>query len=484
MAGILSFGAYIPLRRLQRSAIFEANRWFAPGLQGLANGERSLANWDEDSVTMAVEAARNCLGDFDRARVGGVILASTTFPFADRQNAGIVKEALNLSDAVTTLDLAGSQKAGSGALIQAFRSAVGLDWPLLVAASERPRARPASEEEMLNGDAAAAFLIGADDGLVKFIGSYSVSADFVDQFRAEGEPFAYAWESRWAHVEGYAKLAGAAIAGVLSATGVEAAEITSFIAGIRTRGAAAALASAAGIPARAVADHLSTSLGHAGCAHPLVMLAHTLEAARPGDKILLVGYGQGADALLLEATPQILQRRDTAGVSPGLARRRKETNYLRALALGGHLQLELGRRAEFEPRLALAALHRNRKTVFALVGGRCTRTGTVQFPRSQISVDQDDPSIGMQEDYPLADKNAHVLSYTADSLTYSPDPPCCYGMIEFDGGGRMTVEFTDLDPDQISVGSPMRMMFRIKGTDQRSGFVSYFWKAAPTARDG
>ena len=93
--GILTFGAYIPRKRLQRSAIHAANAWFAPGLGGLAKGECAIADWDEDSVTMAVEAARDTLVGIDRAQVGSLSLASTTLPFVDRLNSGIVKEALN-----------------------------------------------------------------------------------------------------------------------------------------------------------------------------------------------------------------------------------------------------------------------------------------------------------------------------------------------------------------------------------------------------
>jgi hydroxymethylglutaryl-CoA synthase len=481
MAGILSFGAYVPLLRLQRSAIFEANRWFAPGLKGLAKGERSIANWDEDVVTMAVEAARDCLGEANRDDVGTVMLASTSFPFTDRQNAGIVKEALNLPDAVAALDIGSSQKAGTGALIQAFHAATGSRRPVLVAAAERRRARPASEDELLNGDAAAAFLIGPDDGIARLIGSFSVSADFVDHFRADGQAFDYGWETRWVREEGHAKLTGAAIAGALSAHGLKGADIARFIVGIPAMGAAAALAKRAGISPQSVCDDLFASAGNAGCAHPLLMLSHALETAQPGEKILVVGFGQGADALLIEATPQIAARRGNGGVSPWLARARKETNYLKALAFAGHLQLELGKRAEFEQKPVLTALYRNRKAVLALVGGRCTRTGTIQFPRSQISVNPNEAAIGTQEDYPLADKGARVFTYTADSLTYSPDPPNYYGMIEFVGGGRMLAEFTDVDPERIFVGAPMRMMFRIKGTDERSGFIKYFWKAVPAA---
>jgi hydroxymethylglutaryl-CoA synthase len=91
--GILSFGAYVPRRRLQRSAIYAANSWFAPGLKGLAKGERAVGDWDEDTITMAVEAGRDALTGIDRSSIGSLSLASTTLPYADRLNSGIVKEA-------------------------------------------------------------------------------------------------------------------------------------------------------------------------------------------------------------------------------------------------------------------------------------------------------------------------------------------------------------------------------------------------------
>ena len=73
-AGILSFGAYLPQSRLQRSSIAAAHSWFEPSLRGLAKGERSMGSWDEDSNTMAVEAARACLAGRDSAAVDALYL--------------------------------------------------------------------------------------------------------------------------------------------------------------------------------------------------------------------------------------------------------------------------------------------------------------------------------------------------------------------------------------------------------------------------
>jgi 3-hydroxy-3-methylglutaryl CoA synthase len=479
MAGIIAFGAYVPRLRLQRQAIHQANAWFAPGLKSLAKGERAIANWDEDVVTMAVEAARDCLVDHERNIVRSISLASTSFPYADRQNSGIVKEALALPDAVATLDIGYSQKAGTGALLQALQSAGSASGPALVIASEKRTARPASEDEMLNADAAVGFLVGADDGIARFIGAHSVTSDFVDHFRAEGRDFDYGWESRWVRDEGFEKLAITAIQGALAAHHIPPERISRLLVGIPARGIATALAKRTGIPAASIRTDLYENMGGAGTAHALMLLAHALETAEPGQIAMVVGFGQGADVLLFEVTPAISQSSRRLGVSGWLAHSEKETNYLKYLTFAGHLKLELGKRAEFEQKPVLSALYRNRKAVLGLIGGRCTKTGTVQFPRSTISVDSEHHDVGTQEDYPLADRRARVLTYTADNLTFTPNPPSYYGMIEFEGGGRMFAEFTDTSADLVAVGAPMRMMFRVKNIDDRSGFIKYFWKAVP-----
>jgi 3-hydroxy-3-methylglutaryl CoA synthase len=482
MTGIVSYGAYVPRTRLQRVAIYQSNAWFAPGLKGLAKGERSIANWDEDAVTMAVEAARDCLGDRDRNQLHALAFASTSAPFADRQNAGIVKEALVLSDAVSTLDVGGSQKAGTGALLQTLLAVAGGAGDSLCVASEMRRARPASEAELTNGDAAAAILIGSHKPIARFIGAHSLSMDFVDHYRASGSKFDYEWEARWIREEGYTKIAGEAIRGALAKLGCRAEAVSHFIAPIAVHGVPASLAKATGVPAGAVRDPLSGVVGNSGAAHPLLMLADALRVARPGEIILVLGFGQGADVLLFEVTDAITGFAHPHGVAGWITRRKPETNYLKHLAFAGHIQLDRGMRAELDQKPALTALYRNRKTVLGLVGGRCTKTGTVQFPKSEIAVGAINVTSSTFEDYPLADRIARIVTYTADSLTYTPDPPAYYGTVEFIGGGRLVCEFTDVEAESIEVGAPMRMMFRIKAVDERRDFIKYFWKAVPAPR--
>ncbi|RUA03258.1 MAG: 3-hydroxy-3-methylglutaryl CoA synthase, partial [Candidatus Neomarinimicrobiota bacterium] len=167
--GIHAFGGYVPRRRLQREVIAATNAWFNPGLKGLGKGERSIANWDEDAVTMAVEAARDALGSTGRDGdvIQGLYLASTSLPFQDRQNAGIVAEALHLGHSLRTLDITGSQRAGTSALVTALQTVAGGGGPVLVVGAEKRRTKAASPLELTTGDGAAALLIAQGDGAAR-----------------------------------------------------------------------------------------------------------------------------------------------------------------------------------------------------------------------------------------------------------------------------------------------------------------------------
>jgi len=475
-AGILSYGAYLPRRRLQRSSILAANSWFAPGLRGLAKGERTMANWDEDSVTMAVEAARDCLAGLAPANLGQLMFASTTHPYDDRQNAAIVANALHLGSALRVLDVTGSQRAGTSALISALNSGGNS----LVAAAEHRLAKAASPQEMHYGDGGAALLLGSGAPIARFIGSHSETVDFVHQFRAGERSHDYAWEERWIRDEGYMKIVPAALSALFKATGVAPSAVTHFCLPCTLPRVVPGVAKRAGIAEGAVRDNLAAVCGDTGAAHPLAMLAHALAQAKPGDLILVAAFGQGCDALLFEVTDAIGALPQRGGVDGALARRKEETNYPRFLAFNDHIALERGMRAEADKGTPLTTLYRNRDMITGLVGGRCRLCGTLQFPRGRYCVNPQCNALDSQDAHPFTDTTAKVMSYTADALTYSADPPAYYGMIAFDAGGRMMADFTDVDEGKVEVGMPVRMMFRIKEHDAARGFVRYFWKAAPS----
>jgi 3-hydroxy-3-methylglutaryl CoA synthase len=481
--GILAYGAYLPRLRLARKSVADANAWFNPGLKGLAKGERTMCNWDEDSVTMAVEAARDCLTGQDRAAISALSLASTSFPFEDRLNAGIVLEALNLAPSVNAQDLTASQRAATSGLITALQMARGGAGRILMVGSEKRRTKTASPLELQTGDGAAALLVGpeSDHGPVvaKLTGHASRTVDFVDHYRGEGFEFDYTWEERWIRDEGYNKIVPAALADLFASTGVKPADIGHFAMPCVLPRVAAGIAKKAGIPDAAVRDTLHTVCGETGAAHPFVMLVDALEKARPGDRILVVGFGQGCDALLFEATDALPKLTPRLGVKGHLARRKEETNYAKFLAFNDLVSIERGLRADIDKQTPLSSLYRNRRMLTGLIGGQCRQCGTLQFPKSNVCVNPNCNAFHSQDDHAFADTPAKVQSFTADRLTYSPDPPHYYGMVVFEEGGRLMADFTDCDAASVDVAAPMRMMFRVKDYDPQRGFTRYFWKAAP-----
>ncbi len=473
--GITSVGAYIPRRRLQRASIHAANGWFAPNMRGLAKGEKAIANWDEDAITMAVDAGRDCLSCAPDTAIESISIASTTLPFADRLNSGVAKEALNLSEDVQAFDYTGGQRAATTALIQALK---GGHSSLCIAADNR-KTRAGSEGEMLQGDGAAAILVGSGKPIATLRGAHSVTIDFVDHFRATGEDFDYHWEKRWVRDEGYQAIMGGAISKALEKSGLEPGDINHVLIALPGRSLPPKLVKSLGFNPETVADTLYNDVGFTGTAHPLLMLSAALGRAKPGETILLASFGQGADVLVLETTAAIPNMTPARGFNGYLADRSADENYMRYLFHRDQLELDKGMRAEYDEKQPGTALSRDRKTVLGLIGGKCRETGTVQFPKTDISVAQNARAINTQDDYPLSDKLARVATYTADRLTYSPDPPTYYGMIDFEGGGRMITEFSNVTEADVDVGKEMRMVFRIKARDDMRKFTKYFWKATP-----
>lgn len=473
--GILAAGAYIPRLRLPRRVIAESNRWINPSLMGQAKGERAICNWDEDAVTMAVEAARDALAGRNRDDIEAIHLASTTLPFIDRLNAGIAAEALNLPDYTDAADLVGSQRAATSAL----RNAFARPGHTLIVAAEKRRARAASIIEMTSGDAAVAIIVGDGEPIARLIASATRIADFVDHYRTEESVYDYQWEERWVRDAGYLEIVPPVIARCLGNADLKADDINHFCMPSALPRVANAVAKAAGIADAAIADNLHTGCGDAGTAQPLLMLLAVLEKAKPGERILVVGFGQGADAMLFEVARAMPKAAGRLGVSGYLARRREEANYAKFLAFNDNIELERGMRAETDKLTPLSALWRNRETVTSFIGGCCQTCGTLQFPKSRVCVNPNCNGVDTQEPHPFADKIGRINSYTADRLTYSPDPPACYGMIQFDEGGRWMMDFTDVEADNLEVGMPMRMTFRVKDIDPQRGFRRYFWKAAP-----
>jgi len=464
MVGIASYGAYVPMLRLPLAAISGGK----PG-----GPEKAVANWDEDSVTMAIAAAIDCLRGLDRASVDGVIFASTSYAFKEKQGAAIVAKALDLRRDVQTADLGDSLRAGTTALRTAVDTVkAGSARRVLVVAGETRMAAPRTALEANLGDGAAAFLIAGDDVAAGVVDGYAVSDEIIDVWRAEGDPFVHQWEDSFVVDHGYRQSVREAVRGLLGKAGLEPKDFAKIVLyGPDARSHATVVRELGFEPAQAQ-DPLFGKLGSAGTAFAPLLLAAALEGARAGERILVVGYGDGAEAFVLETTPVVERLEGRRGVGWHLARRADLPSYDMYLRFRQLLATEHDRRGGAG--ISATKHFRDRDDDVTLAGQRCKRCGCVQYPRQRVCF-----RCHTRDEFErvrLSDKIGAIKSFTFDNFAGSPNPPLVATVTDVEGA-RLYLQMTDASPHEVKLDMPVELTFR--KMHDAGGTPNYYWKCTP-----
>jgi 3-hydroxy-3-methylglutaryl CoA synthase/uncharacterized OB-fold protein len=471
--GITSFGAYIPFLRLNRSAI-------ANGLKG----ERPLANFDEDSITMAVAAALDCLRGVQRDSVDGLFLASTTFPYQEKQAATTVALASDLPPHIMTADFANTLKAGTTALRSAADAvAAGTAQQVMVAAADIRLGAPGSLLEQSLGDGAVAILMGKDDVIATLEDSYSLCHEIMDIWRIDKSPYIRSWETRFTGSAGYEYTMMEAISGILQKTGLKPSDITKAVFYTPNAKASARLAGRLGFdPKSQLQDPLFNFIGDAGTPYAIMLLVAALEDSQPGDILLLGNYGNGADAFIFKVTERINHMVPRGGIKQHLKSKQVFDDYRTYLCCRGILP---GIESIYPipyGHTSAPALFREVNQNLRLHAAECEKCGTVQYPPQRTCVkcrsrDQFQP-------VRLSDKPAKIFTFSIDNVSSIIDSPAVIAVIDFEGGGRMECFMTDhgmkevqISQDHITIGMDVEMTFR--RLFEREQIINYFWKARP-----
>jgi 3-hydroxy-3-methylglutaryl CoA synthase len=470
MRGIISAGGYVPYRRLQRS---EIAKLFG---SGGGRGTRSVAGYDEDTTTMGVEAARSCLAGTD-ARPDAVWFATADPSYLEKTNATAIHAALRLDSDVVAIDTGGAVRSGIGSLAAALRSRD----TVLVVASDRRSGLPTSGDESASGDGAAALLVGDDDAggsaagpvIAEYLGGASATEEFIDRWRTPGDPRPRAWEERFGETR-YLPLGTEAWNRALKAADLSADDVTRLIVTGPHGRAVRALAGRLGVTAKeATVDDLSSTVGQTGTAHPALLLTSAIETAEPGQVIAVVSLADGVDVLLFRTTPAVAQWRPAAAVASQIEHT-ADLPYGKYLSWRDQVTLEPPRRPEPE-RISASVSSRNDDWKYGLVASRDRSSGALHMPPARVSRVGD--TIDDMAPAPMADVQGRIAVFTVDRIAYSPSPPIVFAVVDFDGGGRLPVELTDVDADSLEIGQRVEMTFRRLFT--ADGIHNYFWKARP-----
>src|SRR5258708_15455926 len=412
MAGSFSYGPSVPYRRPKGSAIGAVLGTPA------GKGERAIASFDEDSVSMAVEAARDALKSAPPGDVQALIFATTTTTYAKKHSAAGISATAQLPAEIRALDMTGSVRAGMSAILQGADAVSGGAKRALVAIGDCRLAAPAGKAEQTTGDGAAAFVLGAENVIAEIEASASLTREFLDTWRAQGERFAHSWEERFTLTQAHSPLLGTVIKNVLEKAKVAPSDLSKIILDAPNARAADEIARALKIDPAKFSDSFALTIGQTGAAHAGLMLSAALPSAKPGDRILVATVADGADAILVKVTPANANFKPVHSVGR-MIESKGDVSYANYLKWREILPTEPPRRPDPD-RPAGPPMMRSEKWKFGFIGSRCTACGTPQLPPQLVCVKCQSRKM---EPYPFADRTGVIAPFAIHRLSYSLQPP-------------------------------------------------------------
>lgn len=464
MAGIAGIGTYVPLHRLG----LETDGWAGAG-------ERAVANFDEDPVTMAVAAVEDCLRGRERASVDALYLASTSLPYQEKQSATIVATAADLGEDIFTSDIGHSTRAGTIALAMAADAvAAGRVKRALVVASDSRLGAPGSDFEKSVGDGAVCLEVSAEGDVATFMESVSVAHEIHDVWRPAGETTVRSWEERFVQQEGYLDAMQRVVRLWEERTRRPVADFERVVLYAPDSRRHAEAARTLAIPAGKLAEPQFGHLGNTGAAFALMQLAGALEVAPAGSSTLVLNYGDGADALALRAGPSAGPGAST--FTRQLRQKLPVPAYADYLKWRGLFAEDSGVRRPSTAGPSAAALHREQDQVLRFKGVHCRRCDTVMYPPQRICIscnarDESDP-------VRLVGVPARLFTYSMDYIAGTVDVPLVLTVVDFENGARAVLMMTDRDIERVSIDMPLELTFRLARSG--GGITNYYWKSMPS----
>jgi 3-hydroxy-3-methylglutaryl CoA synthase/uncharacterized OB-fold protein len=434
---------------------------------GRARGQRSVAAWDEDVVTMAIAAGEAALANAGGEIPDAVFLATCSSPLAEKSAAGLVAAAVGRGAPLRADDFGGTLRAGMAAIAAACDAVgAGTHERVLVVASELRTEAPGTPAELRVGDGAAAVVVSREGGPLRLKGRHHQGDLFAGQWKRADEAFRRTADARFAGEAGEGRLVPAALSAAAAAAEGTADQLTrAAVASLDVRSLPrlfklCGVSQAAGRP-----DELQGATGHLGCAHALALLAITVDGAAGGEQIAIASGMDGADVFWLEATADV-------GSNGGPPEAEEIPHYGRYLKQRGLLPEAPG--TPMEPFTSASVLHRERDNWWSWAGRRCDGCGTVQVLPLPACHHCRGEAFTPQ---PL-ERTGTVFTATAEHYNPSPEPPTGMLVVDLDPvgtGGRATVQWAGGAGAMPGVGGRVRLVLR-KYHDA-DGWPHYFWKA-------
>jgi len=310
--GIVSYGTYLPKYRIKTGTIAAAwNRAAKEVVKSLGINEKTVPAADEDTVTIAVNAASFALANLGKmVAIGAVYTGSESHPYAVKSTSAIVGEALGIDNRYTAADLEFACKAGSAAMqmVSGMVSAGLIEYGLAIGA-DVSQSRPGDALEYSAAAAGTAFIFGDKEKeiIARVLYSTSFTSDTPDFWRRELQAYPR-HAGRFTGEPAYFRHITNAVRNILEESGMKITEFDHVVLHMPNAAFPRQAAKLLGITENQLAaGFLVPELGNSYSACSLTGLSAVLDIARPGEKILMCSYGSGSgsDAFIFEVTPVI-----------------------------------------------------------------------------------------------------------------------------------------------------------------------------------
>jgi hydroxymethylglutaryl-CoA synthase len=328
--GITGYGAYIPQYRLPAT---EVARMWGGSDEGLPIKEKSVPGLDEDTITMSIEASRNALAraGIQPEQIRAVWVGSESHPYAVKPSSTVVAEAIGAPVHIQAADLEFACKAGTEAIIAAM-GLVGsgmADYALAIGA-DTAQGKPGDALEFTAAAGAAAFILGpAESSLAEIISAYSFVTDTPDFWRRSYQRYPEHGQ-RFTGEPAYFKHVATAAHTMMEESDTRASDYTYAVFHQPNTKFPRRVAKEMGFTDEQIKTGLlSPVIGNTYAGASPIGLTAILDAAKAGDRILMVSYGSGAgsDALDLRVTKSIKERQTLALTTADYIARRVEIDY-------------------------------------------------------------------------------------------------------------------------------------------------------------
>ncbi|MFX1395022.1 MAG: OB-fold domain-containing protein [Promethearchaeota archaeon] len=473
MIGIKAYGAYLPKYLMPREVVAKA--WDFPSMPGT----KAMASIDEDSITMGIEAGLDCLNGIDTKTIDGLFFATTTQVYTEKNSASFIAKVLDLKEDITAIDFTDSLKAGTTAVMRAIDTIKANKEikNIIVIAADTREPEPGTFWEYGLSDGAAALLVAEDNSLPLSIEDYySVSANVTGPWKRTGDKFIRTFQDKMDN-KFYFQSLTKVMSEILKRNNLTPEDIDNAVFHYHDPRVMTILARMMKFPQGVAQNGLFLQIGCTGTPMAFMLLIGALRRPKSDAKIVLAGFGDGADAILLQLRDRALLK-EVSKNRMGLLKHQKTMksvdNYNTLIE-----NKKLIEKNRYIRKSSAVTIWRETPSLYQLYGNKCKNCGTIQYPlmfKSCYNCRSDDQF----EPIKLSLKGT-VFTFTLDHLyggnyLNTPVPRC---VIDLDGGGRILLDMTDTENPEENVKIGMEVELTFRWVHDGANFHNYYWKCRP-----